>query len=595
VSETVDVAAAASAGERLAPFRAIACDYDGTLTAHDKLAPSTIKTLERTRASGVRLVLVTGRTLFELTRVCERLDLFDAVVAENGAVLYFPADSAVRDEGPPPSTRLLAALDRRRVPFQVGRVIVATTHDHRDAVRAALAEAEAPLELIPNRAALMLLPAGISKGTGLISALFALEITPADVLAVGDAENDLPFFDACGWSACPENALPEVKARVDWIFPGADGDGFCRAIDERILPGRLAPPRSGRHQLQLGWIVGTAEVVEIPAQGVNVLVQGDSLCGKSTFVGGLVERLAAAHDSVCIVDPEGDYEVLDVLPAARLVDVTKTEDWSAVADALQTATPVIADLACVEDAAKATLALSGLALIHRLRERIGTPHWMIADEAHYLFPRHGNAPSTLAAKGFCLATYRASELHPTVVEAMDVFVIGRTTQPNEFRFLENLIAERGLGGPITAAMWAELPCGTFVILRPGVPAATFVPMRRLIRHVRHLTKYADHGVAPHHRFFFLGADGSAVAAAASLADFVRALAEVPRASLLHHARRGDFSRWVREVISSRGLATRLAKLERRWCRGELQDLPGAIRALVYTAVDRASEPGDLHA
>jgi hypothetical protein len=60
--------------------------------------------------------------------------------------------------------------------------------------------------------------------------------------------------------------------------------------------------------------------------------------------------------------------------------------------------------------------------------------------------------------------------------------------------------------------------------------------------------------------------------------------------LRHHAERGDFSRWVREVMNDRVLAGRLAKLERRWCRGELHDLPGAIRALIYTAADRAPTP-----
>ncbi len=47
---------------------------------------------------------VTGRTFFELSRVCDRLDLFDAVVAENGGVLYFPAAGRICDMavGPPP-------------------------------------------------------------------------------------------------------------------------------------------------------------------------------------------------------------------------------------------------------------------------------------------------------------------------------------------------------------------------------------------------------------------------------------------------------------------------------------------------------------
>lgn len=154
--------------------------------------------------------------------------------------------------------------------------------------------------------------------------------------------------------------------------------------------------------------------------------------------------------------------------------------------------------------------------------------------------------------------------------------------------LERLIVTRGLGGGVTRAMLAQLPSGMFTILRAGTPATTFVPPPRLVRHVRHLTKYTDRGVAPQHRFFFLGPDGAIVTAAATLSDFVRAIGEVPRASLRHHAERGDFSRWVRDVINDRVLGTRLAKLERRWCRGELHDLSGATRALVHTALDRVS-------
>jgi hydroxymethylpyrimidine pyrophosphatase-like HAD family hydrolase len=85
-----------------------------------------------------------------------------------------------------------------------------------------------------------------------VTALFGLGVSAADVLAIGDAENDFDLLDACGWSACPENALTRVKARVDWILPGADGEGVRRAIDEQILENNLPPPRTGRHQIYLG-------------------------------------------------------------------------------------------------------------------------------------------------------------------------------------------------------------------------------------------------------------------------------------------------------------------------------------------------------
>jgi len=83
-------------------FQALALDYDGTLASHDHLTDPTVAALERARRTGLQLILVTGRTFFELTRVCRRLDLFDVVVAENGAVLHYPAEDAIRDEGPAP-------------------------------------------------------------------------------------------------------------------------------------------------------------------------------------------------------------------------------------------------------------------------------------------------------------------------------------------------------------------------------------------------------------------------------------------------------------------------------------------------------------
>jgi hypothetical protein len=82
-------------------LRTLACDYDGTLASEDRLGPEALAALRKAREAGLRLVLVTGRTFFELTRVCEHLDLFDGVVAENGGVLYFPPTATIRALAPP--------------------------------------------------------------------------------------------------------------------------------------------------------------------------------------------------------------------------------------------------------------------------------------------------------------------------------------------------------------------------------------------------------------------------------------------------------------------------------------------------------------
>jgi hydroxymethylpyrimidine pyrophosphatase-like HAD family hydrolase len=66
----------------------LATDYDGTL-AHDGIVDdATAGALMAFRRSGRRLLLVTGRELPDLVRVFPRIDLFDRVVAENGALLF---------------------------------------------------------------------------------------------------------------------------------------------------------------------------------------------------------------------------------------------------------------------------------------------------------------------------------------------------------------------------------------------------------------------------------------------------------------------------------------------------------------------------
>ena len=68
-------------------FVALATDYDGTLAQHGSVDDRTCKALEEVRASGRKLIMVTGRDLPDLERVFERFDLFDLIVAENGALL----------------------------------------------------------------------------------------------------------------------------------------------------------------------------------------------------------------------------------------------------------------------------------------------------------------------------------------------------------------------------------------------------------------------------------------------------------------------------------------------------------------------------
>jgi HAD superfamily hydrolase (TIGR01484 family) len=72
-------------------YHVLATDYDGTLAKDERVSPGRIESLKRLKASGRKLILVTGRELEDLQRLFPEHILFYRIVAENGALIYQPA------------------------------------------------------------------------------------------------------------------------------------------------------------------------------------------------------------------------------------------------------------------------------------------------------------------------------------------------------------------------------------------------------------------------------------------------------------------------------------------------------------------------
>jgi HAD superfamily hydrolase (TIGR01484 family) len=224
----------------------LACDYDGTL-AHDGVFDDiTAAALDRFRTSGRRLLMVTGRELPDLQSVCQVLDRFDWIVAENGALLYRPSDNFSKLLCSPASAELAQKLGQARAqPLSVGRAIIATREPNETLVIKLIKELGLELQVIFNKGAVMVLPTGVNKATGLRRVLKDMHTDPQNVAAIGDAENDHAFLSMCGVGVAVANALPMLKERADFVTKGAHGAGVTELID-RILATDLAeiPPRS---------------------------------------------------------------------------------------------------------------------------------------------------------------------------------------------------------------------------------------------------------------------------------------------------------------------------------------------------------------
>jgi HAD superfamily hydrolase (TIGR01484 family) len=216
-------------------YLALACDYDGTLAKDGVVSPQTISALERVVASGRKLILVTGRLLKDVQKVFPRLDLFTTVVAENGAHLYHPADGTERVLGEAPPKQFLQALQERGVtPLSTGRVIVATSHPHETTVVDVIGKLGLERQVIFNKGAVMVLPNGMNKGTGLAAALGELRISRHNVVGIGDAENDHSFLSLCECAVVVANALPALKAEADYTTQADDGDGIIELIEQLL-------------------------------------------------------------------------------------------------------------------------------------------------------------------------------------------------------------------------------------------------------------------------------------------------------------------------------------------------------------------------
>ena len=221
-------------------WTALACDYDGTLADHGRVRPATLAALRRVRQSRRKLLLVTGRELDQLCGIFPRLELFDRVVAENGAVIYDPASRRRRLLAGKPPREFVDALRARRVePLSVGSAIVATLRRHQHEVSEVIRGLGLPLEVILNKRSLMVLPAGVNKASGLREALREIGIAPSATVGIGDAENDADFLALCGCSAAVANALPMLKRKVNVVTSAAFGEGVIE-LANHLLNGSVS-------------------------------------------------------------------------------------------------------------------------------------------------------------------------------------------------------------------------------------------------------------------------------------------------------------------------------------------------------------------
>lgn len=533
-------------------FLALAVDYDGTIAESGNVPEQVCTALATLRDSGRKLLLITGRELQALKHHFDRLDLFDLVVAENGALLYDPRTDTEELIADSASTELVQRLREKGVsPLSVGRSVIATWHPFEGAVITSIRELGLELQMTFNKDAVMVLPSGVNKASGLSAALLRLGICELNVVGVGDAENDHAFLAICGCAAAVNNAIESIKAQADICLRNDHGQGVCELIDMLLEKDAALVPVE-RIGMELGQTADACKVWLAPES--VMLVIGNSGSGKSSYVTWLTERMVEARQGFCIIDPEGDYLSLDGAVTVGGLTVPPTTEESLHHLLLARLNVVVSTLA-LDPPARVQLFGELLPFIQQLRSTSGRPYWLVVDEAHYMLPHCAAWPAGfLANMGAVIVALDFDQVCPSLLEAVDVLVtLGSTARELVQRYAQHTQRSSPEFAPRTSApeycfLWE---------LRKGNEVVQMTPQQPQQKHHRHSGKYAVGDVGDWHAFYFPSLDQRA----SNLAEFLSSLARLDDGAFCQHREARDFSNWFREVIRDDVLANETHLLE----------------------------------
>jgi hydroxymethylpyrimidine pyrophosphatase-like HAD family hydrolase len=358
----------------------LAVGFDGTLARDGVCDERCIETLRAIAATGRKLILVTGRELRELLEIFPEVRLFDYVVAENGAVMHRPAtrESEILAQAPPEI--LLQELRRRHVtPLTVGSSIVRTVQANEAEVSAALRKLQLDFQLVTNPGALMMLPAGVNKASGVWAALRELGVSRHNLVAIGDGENDLALFEFAEHAVAVQNADPLVQRVANRTTDGAYCEGFLELARDLIatdLAGGVP-----RHKFVIGVRENGTPVEITPCQD-SLLVHGPDGTGKAALCNRLLEQFLASSYQCCVIDAEvgemqvpGEMEVFgDAHEVPRLTDILSALDQPTASVAINLAALAVETRPVFTDAL--------LVQLQALHDRRGRPHVVLIRRAH---------------------------------------------------------------------------------------------------------------------------------------------------------------------------------------------------------------------
>lgn len=222
--------------------KAVAVDIDGTITdSNKKIHLGAIAALRRLEEAGIPVILATGNVRGITYGLWRFIGASGPMVCENGGVVWHPewGDPIVRADGG--RAKMAAEMVGKKLGLDSQGI---TTNAWREsewclfpdedlnAINEIISSSEySDLSVIRTGFAIHLMEPHLSKGEGLAVALAKIGLDASEILAVGDAPNDISMFEYVGHTVAVGGSFEELAAIADVLSPFPHGETFQPLVD----------------------------------------------------------------------------------------------------------------------------------------------------------------------------------------------------------------------------------------------------------------------------------------------------------------------------------------------------------------------------
>ncbi len=223
-------------------LKALVTDVDGTITdSRRRINTAAIECIRTLVDGGVDVVIASGNTVCLMDGLCKMIGTNGTIIGENGGVYRRYFDGTLQVAGD--QTVCRDALSILQAHFSAkGTDLELYSPDYRfadvafarnvdvDEARRVIRDHAFPVRVLDTGFAVHLQVLGVNKGTALRELADLMGISPAEIMAVGDSENDIEMIRAAGVGVAVANSTEMTRAAADFVSEEKYGDGFVEAV-----------------------------------------------------------------------------------------------------------------------------------------------------------------------------------------------------------------------------------------------------------------------------------------------------------------------------------------------------------------------------